>query len=87
MGCLRAVTIGWQAHVVAKIQVFWASIAAGALQPSHAPYLLLSQLHSLEFSCQESLWTSWLLEAKLLSAHRTCGGSSFLFPPGKGKRS
>lgn len=45
--CLRAVTRGWQAHVVAKIQHLWASLAAGAL---HAPYLLLSQLYSLEFS-------------------------------------
>lgn len=41
------------------------------LQQFHAPCLLLSQLYSLEFSCQESRWT--------------CNGSSFLFPSGKGQ--
>lgn len=59
VGCLKALTVGWQAHVVAKIQEFWAGTAAGALQQFHAPYLLLSQLFSLEFSYQKFLWASW----------------------------
>lgn len=91
-GVWRLEQLGGKAHVVDKIQEFWASIAEGAVQQFHAPCLLLSQLFSLEFSYQESLeipdilrLQCWVLTGLLVAAP-SCplgkGTTTLSHPPG-----
>lgn len=79
-GVWRLEQLGGKAHVVDKIQEFWASIAEGAVQQFQCSlFAALSALQPWVFLSGIS-WDPRHLEATVLGAHRTSGGSSFLSP-------